>query len=71
VGETIVTTGLKQRAAYSSNLKMEAIYSCETSVAFQRTTQRYIPGDRTPHNYRCENLKSYIMKIAFEFQVVI
>jgi hypothetical protein len=26
---------------------MEAIYSSETPVDFQRTTQRYIPKDRT------------------------
>jgi hypothetical protein len=31
----------------SSTLKMEAIFSSETPVDFQRTTQRYIPGDRT------------------------
>jgi hypothetical protein len=28
-------------------LKMEAIYSYETSVDFQLTTRRYIPGDST------------------------
>jgi hypothetical protein len=31
--------------AYSSTLKMEATYSSETSVDFQRTTERYIPED--------------------------
>jgi hypothetical protein len=36
---------------------MEAICSSETSVDFQRTTQRYIPEDITLHNHRCENLK--------------
>jgi hypothetical protein len=36
-------------------LKMEATYSYETSVAFQQTTQRYIPEDRTLHNHRCDN----------------
>jgi hypothetical protein len=41
-------------SAYSSNLKMEAICSSETSVDFQRTTE-----DSTLHNHRCENLKSY------------
>jgi hypothetical protein len=30
-------------SAYSSALKMEAIFSSETSVEFQRTTRRYIP----------------------------
>jgi hypothetical protein len=33
----------------------------ETSVAFQRTTQRYIAVDSSLHNHRCENLNSYIM----------
>jgi hypothetical protein len=46
-------------SAYSSTLKMEAIWSSETSVDFQRTTQRYIPEHSTLHNRRCENLKSY------------
>jgi hypothetical protein len=43
--------------AYSSILKMEAIFSSEMSVDFQR---RYIPEDRSLHNPRCENLKSYV-----------
>jgi hypothetical protein len=30
-------------SGYCSTLKMEAIYSSETSVDFQWTTQRYIP----------------------------
>jgi hypothetical protein len=38
---------------------MEACPS-ETSVDTQRTTRRYIPEDRTLHNHRCENRKSYI-----------
>jgi hypothetical protein len=46
-------------SAYFSTLKMEAICSSETSVDFQRTTQRYIPEDSTLHNHRCENLKSH------------
>jgi hypothetical protein len=33
--------------AYSSTLKMEAICFSETSVDFQRNTQRYIPEDST------------------------
>jgi hypothetical protein len=33
--------------AYSSNLRMEATCSSETSVDFQRTARRYIPEDRT------------------------
>jgi hypothetical protein len=31
------------------------------STDFQRTTRRYIPEDRTLHNHRYENLKSYII----------
>jgi hypothetical protein len=42
---------------------MEAIYSSETSVDFERNTQRYIPEDSTLHNHRCEDLKSYIVFI--------
>jgi hypothetical protein len=37
---------------------MEATYSSETSVDFQRTTWRYIPEEITLYNIRCENLKS-------------
>jgi hypothetical protein len=33
--------------AYSSTLKMEAIYTPETSIDFQRATRRYIPKDTT------------------------
>jgi hypothetical protein len=33
-----------------STLKMEATYSSETSVDFQRTTRRYIPEDSTVRN---------------------
>jgi hypothetical protein len=38
---------------------MEGTCSSETSVDFRRATLRYITEDRTPHNHRCENLKSY------------
>jgi hypothetical protein len=44
---------------------MEAISSTETSIYFQRTTQRYIPEDNTLHNYHCENLKSYTIRECF------
>jgi hypothetical protein len=40
----------------SSTTKVEEICSSETSVGFQRTTWRYVPGD----NHRCEDLKSYM-----------
>jgi hypothetical protein len=33
--------------AYSSALKMKAIYSSETSVDFQLTTRPYNPEDKT------------------------
>jgi hypothetical protein len=39
---------------------MDAISSSETSVATQQTTRRHIPEYDTLHNYRCENLKSYM-----------
>jgi hypothetical protein len=37
-------------SAYSFTLKMEATYSSETSVDFQRDTRRYLPEDRTLRN---------------------
>jgi hypothetical protein len=49
--------------AYSFTLKMEAACSSETSVDTQRTTRRYIPEDRTLHNHRYENLKSYKKRV--------
>jgi hypothetical protein len=45
---------------FFSTLKTEVICSSDTSVDTQRTTLRYIPEDDTLHNYRCENLKSYM-----------
>jgi hypothetical protein len=36
-------------SSYSSTVKMEAIYSSETSVDFQRTTSRYILEASTLH----------------------
>jgi hypothetical protein len=45
--------------AYSSVLKMDTIFSSETSVDFQRITRHYIPEDITDHNRQSENLKSY------------
>jgi hypothetical protein len=40
--------------AYYLALKMEGTCSSKTAVDF------YISGDRTLHNYRCENLKSHM-----------
>jgi hypothetical protein len=40
---------------------MKAAISSETSVAFQWAIRRYIREGRTLHNYRCENLKSYMV----------
>jgi hypothetical protein len=45
-------------SAYSVTLKIEAVYSSETSVDCQQTTRRYIPEDSRLYNLRCENLKS-------------
>jgi hypothetical protein len=42
---------------------MEAICSSETPADFQRITQCHIPEDSTPHNHRCENLKSLLDSI--------
>jgi hypothetical protein len=44
---------------YFLNLKMENICSSETPVDFHwtKSTWSYIPGGRTPHIHRCEDLK--------------
>jgi hypothetical protein len=39
-------------------LKMEAIFSSETSV-HTRSTRRHIPEDGILYSHRCENLRSY------------
>jgi hypothetical protein len=58
--ETVVKTCSKLGLAYSSALKMEAIFSSETSVFyFQRTAWSYIPENRTFHNHRCQNIILY------------
>jgi hypothetical protein len=58
-------------SAYSSTMKMEAIFSSETSGDFQRTTRRYIPEDRALHNHRCENLKSYTCRSSCKASVIL
>jgi hypothetical protein len=37
-----------------------------TSGATQWNTRRHIPEDDTLHNHRCENLKSYNVKVVAE-----
>jgi hypothetical protein len=39
---------------------MEATFSSETSVDFQRTTQRYNPEESTLRNHRRKNFESYM-----------
>jgi hypothetical protein len=39
--------------AYSLALKKEATFSSETSGDFQRTTQNYMPEDKTSHVTVC------------------
>jgi hypothetical protein len=51
-----------------ANLKMEKICSSETSVDFQRTTRRCVPEYSILRNNRCDNLKSYIIKIVCEIE---
>jgi hypothetical protein len=45
---------------------MEATCFSKTLVDFQQTTQHYIAEDRTLHNHRCENPKSYTDIFIFE-----
>jgi hypothetical protein len=53
----------------SSNLKMEAICSSETSAATQQTIRRHISEDDTLYNHRCENLKSYRETICLQIHL--
>jgi hypothetical protein len=46
-----------------STLKMEAVFSSETSVDFQQTRRPYIIENSTLHNHRCEDLKSYFLTL--------
>jgi hypothetical protein len=45
-----------------STLKMDVTCFSEMSVDFLRTTERYMPENRAPHNHRCKSLKSYIRR---------
>jgi hypothetical protein len=49
---------------------MEAIHSFETSGTTQRTTRRHIPEEDTLQNHRCENLKSYTVKMIAHHQMM-
>jgi hypothetical protein len=40
--------------------------SSETSVDFQRSTQHYILRDRTRHEHRCENVRSYLSSLLVQ-----
>jgi hypothetical protein len=55
---------------YFSTLKMEALYSSEREVGFQRITRGYscIPEDRSLHNHRCESRISHYV-IMFDLQL--
>jgi hypothetical protein len=44
--------------AYSTNLKMEAMSTTETSANFHWIALRYVPEGRPVHNHRCEKLRS-------------
>jgi hypothetical protein len=50
--------------AHPSTLKMDAIYSPETSGCL-RTTRGYNTDDRRPHVYQ------YVLYFSFEFKIVI
>jgi hypothetical protein len=50
---------------YSSALKIEATFSSETSIDFQRTTRLYIPEDGTVHIDRCQNLRACTNRLVF------
>jgi hypothetical protein len=52
-------------SAFSSTLKMEAIYYSETLLDFQRTVRSCISGDRSLHSHCCESFKPCIIATAF------
>jgi hypothetical protein len=47
------------------------LVSCEPSIEFHQTTRRYIPEDRTLHNRRCQNVRSYKTNIIFRLKSVV
>jgi hypothetical protein len=61
-GSSCYSFMLESFLAYSSTLKMKAIYSSEISVDFRRVTWSHISENRTLHKYRCENLRYYLMQ---------
>jgi hypothetical protein len=63
---SISETGNDKTKAYFSTMKIEATCSSEMLVYFQWTTWRYVPEDRTLHNYCYENLKSYVSYICHQ-----
>jgi hypothetical protein len=53
-----ISQEINQHEAGSKQMQI-CTCSTETSNDFQWITRCYIPEDRTLHNYRCDNLKSY------------
>jgi hypothetical protein len=56
---------------YSSILKMGTICSSETLVDVHQTTRRYIIEDKTLHNNRLKNQKSFFQMFSFGPKFVI
>jgi hypothetical protein len=52
-----------------STLKMEAIYSSETSV-HTRSRRLHILEDDILHSYRCEKFKSYLLVLCWKLSTV-
>jgi hypothetical protein len=52
--------GTKYKQCFLADSFSFLLGSYETSVDFQRTTLCYFREDRTLHNRRCENFKTYI-----------
>jgi hypothetical protein len=59
---------MKQAESRSLALNTVATFSSETWVDFQWTTRGYIPEDRTLHNHRSENLKSYKQRVTGDLE---
>jgi hypothetical protein len=63
---------LRRTIAYTSSIHNNLGYLAQTnmnqvaSVVIQHNTQRYVLGDITLHNHRCEDLNSCISRKKFE-----
>jgi hypothetical protein len=53
-------------SAFSCTMKMEAVFSSETSVKLYTIIRRQIQEDSTIHSYCCENIRLKMKKSIFD-----